>query len=58
MPCPGPKGKIHTFDNDIILGEFERECWCRFSFQAAIWKRTYYIRFFEELKEDIKKKIY
>jgi REP element-mobilizing transposase RayT len=58
MPCPGPKGKTHLFGNGIQLGEFERECWCRFSFQAAIWKREYYIRFFEELKEDIKKNIY
>tara|TARA_Y100001970_G_scaffold128478_1_gene158645 strand:+ start:773 stop:1573 length:801 start_codon:yes stop_codon:yes gene_type:complete len=58
MPCPGPKGEKHIFDNGEVLAEFKQDCWCRFSFQAAIWKRTYYIRFFEELKQDIISKMY
>tara|TARA_B100001123_G_C15295530_1_gene1019032 strand:+ start:94 stop:900 length:807 start_codon:yes stop_codon:yes gene_type:complete len=63
MPCPGPKGNVHSFSINssssvLRLGEFEKNCWCRFSFQAAIWSRTYYIRFFKELKEDITSNIY
>ena len=58
MPCPGPEGELYKFGNGIELKEFENQCWCKFSFQAAIWNRHYYIRFFEDLIDDVKTNIY
>lgn len=62
MPCPGPTGEIHTYPMDegslVRIAEFTNESWCRFSFQAAIWHREYYIRFFKELKASICRNIF
>lgn len=57
MPCPGPSGKYYTFNN-VNFREFKEDSWCRFSYQASLWNRKYYIRFFEELIDSIKTNIY
>lgn len=54
MPCPGPEGKEHPNG----LREIEGACWCKFSFQASIWNRKYYIRFFTDIIESVKKNLY